>query len=189
MSTVSHLNTTQLLETVGLNLTDIVNHLQELVPIHLAEKWDNVGLLTQPTQPLKVHNILLTIDLTEKVVEEALKKRINLIISYHPPIFRPLKSLTPKNWKEKIVLTCIENRIAIYSPHTALDAIKGGINDWLLAAFGSSQSHPIQQSYADVNGSGHFSNCLDVLVSEGEDVTQALSGLENVILTVKRFKI
>ncbi|CAG2110411.1 unnamed protein product, partial [Medioppia subpectinata] len=174
-----------LIETLGMNLTDIIHHLQESVPIHLAEKWDNVGLLTQPTQPLKVHNVLLTIDLTEKVVEEALKKRVNLIISYHPPIFKPLKSLVPNHWKEKIILTCIENKIAIYSPHTALDAIKGGINDWLLTAFGSSQSSPIQQSYSDQVGSGHFSNCLDVLVSEGEDVTQALSGLENVILTVK----
>ncbi|CAG2158642.1 unnamed protein product [Oppiella nova] len=184
--TVQQMNSTnQMMETNGMNLTDIVNHLQESVPIHLAEKWDNVGLLTQPTQPIKVHNILLTIDLTEKVVEEALKKRVNLIIAYHPPIFKPLKSLVPNHWKERIILTCIENKIAIYSPHTALDAIKGGINDWLLTAFGSSQSAPIQQSYSDLTGSGHFSNCLDVLVSEGEDVTQALSGLENVILTVK----
>ena len=176
-----------LLDTIGLDLTDVVSHLQELVPIHLAEKWDNVGLLAQPTQPLKVHNILMTIDLTEKVLEEALKKRINLIIAYHPPIFRPIKCLTPKDWKQKILLTCVENKIAVYSPHTALDAIKGGINDWLVTAFGASHSTPILQSYADTNGSGHFSNCLDVLVSEGEEVTQALSGLENVILTVKRY--
>ena len=181
------MNTNQSLETIGLNLSEIITHLQDLVPIHLAEDWDNVGVLTQPTHPIKVHNILLTIDLTEKVLEEALKKRVNLIISYHPPIFRPLKRLTPKDWKQKIILTCIENKIAIYSPHTALDAIKGGINDWLLTAFGNSHSTPIQQSYSDTNGSGHFSNCLDVLVSEGEDVTQALSGLENVILTVKRY--
>ena len=179
----------QSLETLGMNLNEIVTHLQELVPIHLAEKWDNVGVLSQPTQPIKIHNILLTIDLTEKVMEEALKKRVNLIIAYHPPIFRPLKCLTPKDWKQRIVLQCIENKIAIYSPHTSLDAIKGGINDWLLTAFGASHSTPIQQSYADVKGSGQFSNCLDVLVSEGEDVTQALSGLENVILTVKRYSL
>ncbi|XP_054155202.1 NIF3-like protein 1 isoform X2 [Oppia nitens] len=184
--TVQQINSNNhIMDTLGLNLSDIISQLQESVPLHLAEKWDNVGLLSQPTQPTKIHNILLTIDLTEKVVEEALKKRVNLIISYHPPIFKPLKSLSPNVWKEKIILTCIENKIAIYSPHTVLDAIKGGINDWLLTAFGSSLSSPIQQSYSDQSGSGHFSNCLDVLVSEGEDVTQALSGLENVILTVK----
>ncbi|RWS29648.1 NGG1 interacting factor 3 like 1-like protein [Leptotrombidium deliense] len=189
--TYSNVNSSQLStsmplsDTTGIPLQDIVNHLQELAPLHLAGEWDNVGLLVQPSQPLKVHNVLLTIDLTEKVMEEALKKKINLIIAYHPPIFKPLKSLTTKSWKEKLMLTCVENRIAVYSPHTALDAVKGGVNDWLITAFGESQSIPIQQSYSDPKGSGHFSNCLDVLVSEGTEITNALSGLENVILTVK----
>ncbi|RWS08759.1 hypothetical protein B4U79_10972 [Dinothrombium tinctorium] len=188
VNSTNQINTTMpLVETTGINLPEIISHLQEMAPLHLAEEWDNVGLLVEPTLPLKVHNVLLTIDLTEKVLEEALKKKVNLIISYHPPIFKPLKSLTTKGWKEKILITCIENHIAIYSPHTALDAVKGGINDWLIAAYGESQSNPIKQSYADPKGAGHFSNCLDVLVSEGNEITNALSGLENVILTVKRF--
>lgn len=175
-----------MIETSGMNLNDIINQLNEHVPLHLAESWDNVGLLTQPTTPTKIHTIFLTIDLTEKVVEEAIKKRANLIISYHPPIFRPFKSLLFKNWKEKLILQCIENKIAVYSPHTALDAIKGGINDWLLTAFGPCESHPIKQAYADSNGNGNFTNCLEVLLSGGEEVTQTLSSLENVILVYKR---
>ncbi|KAG9511145.1 NIF3-like protein 1, partial [Fragariocoptes setiger] len=122
-------------ETPGIMLDQVLAQLQEHVPLNFAESWDNVGIMVQPTQAIKVHNILLTIDLNESIVEEALRKRVQLIISYHPPIFKPLKRLVPKNWKEKALLMCIEHRIAVYSPHTALDAIKGGINDWLLAAF------------------------------------------------------
>lgn len=175
------------MDGIGLPLTEVMNSLNEMVPIHLAESWDNVGLLVQPSGNHKVHNLLLTIDLTERVLEEAIKKRANMILSYHPPIFTGMKTLTQKTWKERVIVQCIEHRMAVYSPHTALDAVKGGINDWLLSAYGGCQSTPITQSYADTTGSGHFSNCLDVLVSEGEDVTQALSNLENVILTVKRY--
>ncbi|KAI1292051.1 NIF3-like protein 1 [Halotydeus destructor] len=168
----------------GMILQDVVNQLNELVPLQLAEGWDNVGLLVEPSEPHRVRNIFLTIDLTEKVFEEAVKKKANMIISYHPPIFRPLKSLTQRSWKEKLMVQCIESRIAVYSPHTALDAVKGGINDWLISAYGHLQSQVITQS-CDSKGSGHFSNCLEVLVSEGEDITTALSSVENVIMTVK----
>lgn len=66
--------------------------------------------------------ILLTNDLTENVFEEALQNEMNLIISYHPPIFTGLKRLTMESWKERIIIQCIENKIAIFSPHTSWDA-------------------------------------------------------------------
>ena len=59
-----------------------------------------------------------------------------MIISYHPAIFQPLKRLTQAEWKQRSIVKCIENRIAVYSPHTAWDTIDGGINDWILQAFG-----------------------------------------------------
>ena len=60
------------------------------------------------------------------LVEEALEKQADLIISYHPPIFRPLKRITQKSWKERIVVKCMEHRIALFSPHTASDAMYDG---------------------------------------------------------------
>lgn len=139
-------------DVVGMQLGQVIRELEAIAPLNLAESWDNVGLLCAPGRGdiLKVNNILLTIDLTERVIEEAVKKRCSLIISYHPPIFKPLKSLTPRNWKEKLMVLCLENKIAVYSPHTALDAIKGGINDWLLTAFFDNtevQCAPLQQRY------------------------------------------
>ena len=58
-------------------------------------------------------------------MNEAVEKQANLIVAYHPPIFSPLKRLTQANWKERIVVTAAENRIAIFSPHTAMDSAPG----------------------------------------------------------------
>lgn len=85
---------------------------------------------------LKVKKVMLTNDLTEAVYKEAHDWNANLIISYHPPIFAPMKKLVQRNWKDRIITGCVENRIAIYSPHTSYDALAGGVNDWLLQAFG-----------------------------------------------------
>lgn len=70
--------------------------------------------------------------LTQNVVQEALESRnTGMIVSYHPPIFKPLKSFTLTNPIQNSLLTCAAEGISIYSPHTALDCVKGGINDWL----------------------------------------------------------
>ena len=88
----------------------------------------------------------MTNDLTEPVLEEAIEASSDLIISYHPPLFRPFKRLTSKSWKERIAVKCVENRIALYSPHTSWDAVPGGINTWLLDPYGPGQSSPVSLS-------------------------------------------
>uniref|UniRef100_A0A0B7BIE0 NIF3-like protein 1 n=2 Tax=Arion vulgaris TaxID=1028688 RepID=A0A0B7BIE0_9EUPU len=114
----------------------IVAKLKKLAPLSLAGSWDNVGLLVEPSPPKYISKIMLTNDLTSPVMEEAKDKTVDLIISYHPPIFVPLKCLTQKSWKERLLVECMENRIAVFSPHTSHDALEGGVNDWLLSAFG-----------------------------------------------------
>lgn len=79
---------------MGVPLVEIVKQLQEIAPLKLAESWDNVGLLVEPNRNKIINNILLTIDLTEDVVQEAIDTKSELIISYHPNIFRPLKQIT-----------------------------------------------------------------------------------------------
>lgn len=74
---------------------------------------------------------MLTNDLTEVVMNEALERNVNMIISYHPPIFQGLKRLTSSHWKERIIVKAIENRIAIYSPHTVWDSVSNGTSEWL----------------------------------------------------------
>ncbi|VDO06131.1 unnamed protein product [Rodentolepis nana] len=113
-----------------------VKRLDHIFKISLAESWDNVGLLIQPSSATIIKRIFLTNDLTEPVLNEAISNGADFIIAYHPPIFRPFKRLNQNSAKERIVLKCIENKIAVYSPHTALDAVSGGLNDWLLSPFG-----------------------------------------------------
>ena len=83
----------------GLSLNSIVSELNRLAPLSLAESWDNVGLLVEPSTHKVVSKILLTNDLTERVMEEAIASSTDLIYSYHPPIFAPLKRITSSSWK------------------------------------------------------------------------------------------
>ena len=121
-------------------LKSILTYLNKLAPLEYAPKWDNVGLLVEPTiysqtnpNSQNLSKILLTNDLTLKVLDEALQKKVNMIISYHPPIFgKGFLRMNQKSVKERIILKCIENEIAVYSPHTAFDCARGGVNDWLI---------------------------------------------------------
>lgn len=119
-----------------MNLGEVVSALNDFASLSLAESWDNVGLLVEPSPPHTVNTLFLTNDLTEEVMEEAVQKKADLILSYHPPVFTPLKRVTWKTWKERLVVQALEHRIGIYSPHTAYDAIPHGVNDWLAKGLG-----------------------------------------------------
>ncbi|XP_031828155.2 cytosolic iron-sulfur assembly component 1 isoform X3 [Nomia melanderi] len=121
--------------SAGVPLTQVVDTLKSFADLPLAASWDNVGLLVEPTEPKLICHILLTNDLTEDVMQEALDLKSDMIITYHPLIFAPMKSVTTRSWKERIVAKCLENKIAVYSPHTTFDSVKGGVNDWLASAF------------------------------------------------------
>ncbi|CAI7989000.1 NIF3-like protein 1 [Geodia barretti] len=119
-----------------MDLRSLIGCLEAVVPSSRAESWDNTGLLVEPSGNPSVSHVLLTIDLTGQVLEEALGVKAGLIVAYHPPIFHSLKRLTQGSAKERIIVRALESRVAVYSPHTALDCMKGGVNDWLLAGLG-----------------------------------------------------
>ncbi len=117
--------------------------LDSVAPEHLAEGWDQVGLHVGGPG-WAVDRALLCIDLTDAVVSEAAELGCGLIVAYHPPIFAPLKRLTETDWTQRRVLKAAEHGIAVYSPHTALDAVRGGMNDWLAESLGEGWSAPIE---------------------------------------------
>lgn len=82
-----------------MELKSFVSRLESWASPKLGEKWDNVGLLLEPRSTLNINKVILTNDLTEDVLEEAIATKSDLILSYHPPIFAPLKRITSKNWK------------------------------------------------------------------------------------------
>lgn len=119
-----------------MDLRSLIGHVEAIAPSSRAESWDNVGLLVEPSGNPNISCALLTTDLTEQVLVEAQGLGAGLVISYHPPIFHALKRLTQRSAKERIVVQALECGIAVYSPHTALDCMEGGVNDWLLAGLG-----------------------------------------------------
>ena len=106
---------------------DVITHLEALAPLAYAEEFDNVGLLVGDKNT-KLTGILVTLDTLETVVDEAIEKNCNLIISFHPIIFKGLKKITGNNYVERVVLKAIQNKIAIYAIHTALDNTFEGVN-------------------------------------------------------------
>lgn len=108
-------------------IAEVIKHLEDFAPIATAEEFDNVGLLVgDATTTLK--GVLITHDTLEEVVEEAIEKKCNLIVSFHPIIFSGLKKLNGKDYVERTVIKAIKNDIAIYAIHTALDNHHLGVN-------------------------------------------------------------
>lgn len=120
-------------------LENIVATLERLCPLRVAEGWDNVGLLLAPREDdHPVGTALLTVDLTAAVLDEAIGAGAELLIAYHPPIFAPLRRLEQRTPGTRVLLRAVRHGIAVWSPHTALDNIAGGINDWLAGLLGES---------------------------------------------------
>lgn len=179
----------------GMELREIVRHLEDYAPLPLAESWDNVGLLVEPSMANHlVRSILLTNDLTEAVMDEAIVKNANMILSYHPPIFSPLKTLTRNSWKERVILKAIENKIAIYSPHTAFDAVTGGVNDWLASGLGKGMVKPLQNTLVDGSSGTHMVKFVfpkaDKLLNKSLTVDEAVTKLKqaekNININVRK---
>ncbi|HVZ94433.1 MAG TPA: Nif3-like dinuclear metal center hexameric protein [Phycisphaerales bacterium] len=116
-----------------LTVADLIAALDSIAPSALAEAWDNVGLiLGDPSRPLR-SPVLLAIDLTEAVAAEAVTKNCGAVISYHPPIFAPIKRLVADSPRSRALLRLLEAGVVVHSPHTALDAAPGGVTDWLMS--------------------------------------------------------
>ncbi|MES2793306.1 MAG: Nif3-like dinuclear metal center hexameric protein [Planctomycetota bacterium] len=124
-------------------ISEITHFLGEFAPLTLAESWDNVGLLIgDATQP--VDRILTCLTVTPDVVAEAVALRIDLIVSHHPMLFKPVQRLVANDSQGAMLLSLIGAGIALYSPHTAFDSASAGINQQLAERFGLLGIHPLR---------------------------------------------
>jgi dinuclear metal center YbgI/SA1388 family protein len=110
-----------------MTIQTITQYLERLAPLAYQESYDNAGLLVGEGH-WEVNKILISLDTTEAVVEEAVQNGCNLIIAHHPIVFRGLKKLNSRNYIGKAVIKAIKNDVAIYATHTNLDNVKGGVN-------------------------------------------------------------
>ena len=108
----------------------VINYLEEFSPLAYAEDFDNVGLLVG-NKNTKLTGVLVTLDTLEEVVDEAIENNCNLIVSFHPILFKGLKKITGKTYVERVVIKAIKHDIAIFSMHTALDNAWQGVNNMI----------------------------------------------------------
>lgn len=111
-------------------LHKIYDYLKEKAPLETCESWDNSGMLVEASQPVK--KVLLTMDITSAVVDEAIAGGYELIVAHHPVIFRGVKRLGYHD----VVFRLIQNNISAICMHTNLDAAQGGVNDVLAGKLG-----------------------------------------------------
>lgn len=136
-------------------LSKLCHHLEAFAPLHLAEDWDNVGLLVGDRNRA-IEAVMTCLTVTPDSAAEAIQGGADLIVTHHPLPFRPLSRITNESTPGRLVLQLIENKVAVYSPHTAFDSAEFGINQQLtqileLERVQSLQPH--QQGLAEM-GSG-----------------------------------
>ena len=122
-----------------MKITHILTILEEMAPLSYAEDFDNVGLLVgNPNQ--EISGILVCHDALEAVIDEAVAKKCNLVVCFHPILFSGIKKITGKNYVERAIIKAIKNNIAIYAVHTALDNHPNGVNKIFCDALGIQDS-------------------------------------------------
>ncbi|MDP6634892.1 MAG: Nif3-like dinuclear metal center hexameric protein [Phycisphaerae bacterium] len=140
--------------------SQIVNLLEQIAPPSRAEEWDNVGLLIGD-RGANVRKVMLCIDLTPEVLREAVAGKVQMVMAYHPVIFKPVSRVTADS--NEVVYEAARHGISVYSMHTALDVAQGGTNDVLADAMGLRQRRPLQPS----SGPGE---CKIVVFAQAEEV-------------------
>lgn len=108
-------------------IADLIQVIENFAPPLFQESYDNVGLLVGD-RTKAVEGVLITLDCTPEIVEEAIENKCNLIVAHHPIIFGGIKKLTGANYVEKTIIKAIKNDIAIYAAHTNLDNVQMGVN-------------------------------------------------------------
>ena len=133
-----------------MNPRQFAQALEALIPLKLAGDWDNVGLLLEGSDERPVRRVMLTIDYSDAVLCEAIEANIDFIIAYHPPIFGGIKRLTRSQPGTRLLLETVDAGLTLWSPHTALDAMHGGVCDWLGGLLGPSKKvKPIEPDAED----------------------------------------
>ena len=158
--------------------------MENAFPCECAYEWDNVGLLTGDKNA-NIGKILLTLDITEATVDEAISKDCDLILSHHPILFSGIKSVTTDSSEGRIILSAAKHGINIYAAHTNCDVAPGGLNAYLAKLLQIENAEPLEES-----GLGRIGTlCTERSLSDfAEDVKKAL-GLEFVRVCGDRKKM
>ena len=148
----------------------IYEKLSERIPEDLREVWDNDGLMCSSDDSREVERALITLDVTEDIVDYAISHDVDLIVSHHPLIFKPLGSVTEDSHVARKVIKLIKNDISVMSFHTRADKVEGGVNDILAEILGIEDAEPFGEG-----GLGRIGTLKEEL--NMEDFSYLLKGL------------
>lgn len=135
-----------------MKLTEIIEIIESEFPTETAYDWDNCGLLIGEKER-DIKKVLVTLDVTEKTVNEAIIQNADLILSHHPIMLSPIKRITNENSEGRLITKAIENKISMYAAHTNCDVGKRGINARLAEIFELTDAEPVEE-----NGLGRIGN-------------------------------
>lgn len=125
-----------------MRIQEVISYLEQWAPPILQESYDNSGLLVGNKQN-EITNVLVSLDCTEEVVDEAISKNCNLIVSHHPIVFKGLKRFTGADYVQRTIIKAIQNNIALYAIHTNLDNTLEGVNGEIAKRLGLKNIRPL----------------------------------------------
>ena len=155
------------------------------IPEELSCEWDNDGIMCAPDLSREVNKVLITLDVTEEIVDYAIEREFDLIISHHPLIFKPLSHITEENHVARKVIKLASNNVSVFSFHTRADRVSGGVNDILAEEIGLKDAVPFGE-----DGLGRIGTlpeeselepfCEDVKLALGADSVRYSDGYNSV---------
>ncbi len=118
-----------------MTILEITEYLETIAPLQFQENYDNAGLIVGESS-CECSGIIISLDVTEAVINEAISNNCNMVVAHHPIIFNGLKQLTGENYVERTIIKAIKNDITIYAIHTNLDNVKKGVNNKIAERIG-----------------------------------------------------
>lgn len=131
---------------MSLSAKEFIHRFEEYCPLWLAEEGDPVGLHIG-TLDREIQRVMMTLDVRPEVVDEAIEKKIDLIIVKHPPIFRPIQRLTEDDLQTKMYIDLLRHNISVYAAHTNMDIIEDGLNDWFCEMLGIQVTNYLKKTH------------------------------------------
>ena len=125
-----------------MNVKELYQKFSEEIPVDLREVWDNDGIMCCPDGTSEVYRVLVALDVTEEIVDYAIERGFDLIVSHHPLIFKPISSLDEENHISRKLIKLVCSGISVFSFHTRLDKLCGGVNDRLADILGIKDVRP-----------------------------------------------
>ena len=136
-----------------MKLREVIAALEHLAPLRLQDEWDNSGLQVGFPES-EIDHVLVCLDVTEAIVDEAIAAKCNLIVSHHPLIFKALRQVSDATYQQRCVVKALAAGISIYSAHTSLDNAPGGVNHRIAALLGLQKLRWLSPRDGEDAGSG-----------------------------------